>query len=403
MLAQTATPAGRAPRAAEPLGLRTVADPWETDERRALRALARDFTQREIVPNLDAWERAQEVPRDLHRRAAQAGLLGVGFDEAVGGAGGDPVDVAVLTEELIQAGGSSGLCAALLTHGIALPHMAKSGNTHLIETFVRPTLAGELIGSLAVTEPDAGSDVASLRTRAERDGDVYVVNGTKTFITSGARADFITTAVRTGGPGHAGISLLVIPTDTPGFSVVRRLEKMGWHCSDTAELAFVDCGVPAENLIGAEGSAFVQIAQNFAGERLGLATQAYATAQRCLDLTVAYTRQRIVFGKPLIAKQTVRHTLVEMARHIELARTYARAVLVRASAGEQVPAEAAQAKNAAVAACDLVVDKAVQLHGGFGYLRDAEVERHYRDSRILGIGGGATEVMNDLIAKAYGW
>jgi acyl-CoA dehydrogenase len=209
--------------------------------------------------------------------------------------------------------------------------------------------------------------------------------------------------VRTGGPGHGGISLLVVPTDTPGFSVVRRLEKMGWHCSDTAELAFVNCRVPAGNLIGAEGSAFVQIAQNFAGERLGLATQAHATAQRCLELTVAYARQRMVFGKPLIAKQTVRHTLVEMARQIELTRTYTHAVLARSARGEQVPAEAAQAKNAAVAACDFVVDRAVQLHGGFGYLRDAEVERHYRDSRILGIGGGATEVMNDLIAKAYGW
>lgn len=378
-------------------------DVWETDERRALRALARAFTVREIVPHLSDWERAQEVPRDLHRRAAAAGLLGIGFPEEAGGTGGDAIDVAVLTEELIHAGGTSGLCAALLTHGIALPHLIASGDPHLIETYARPTLAGEMIGALAVTEPDGGSDVASLRTRAVRDGDDYVVNGTKTFITSGARADFITTAVRTGGPGHAGISLLVIPTHTPGFSVVRRLEKMGWHCSDTAELAFVDCRVPATNLIGAEGSAFVQIARNFAGERLGLATQAHATAQRCLDLTVDYARHRIVFGKPLIAKQTVRHTLVEMARQTELARVYTHHVLARSARGEQVPAEAAQAKNAAVTACDFVVDKAVQLHGGFGYLRDAEVERHYRDSRILGIGGGATEVMNDLIAKAYGW
>lgn len=395
MLAQTAPPA-------DPLPAPPV-DVWETDERRALRSLTRDFTTREVVPHLPDWERAQEVPRDLHRRAAAAGLLGVGFPESAGGTGGDAIDVAILTEELIHAGGTSGLAAALLTHGIALPHIVASGDPYLIETFARPTLAGDMIGSLAVTEPDGGSDVASLRTRADRDGDDYVVNGTKTFITSGARADFVTTAVRTGGPGHGGISLLVIPTDTPGFSVVRRLEKMGWHCSDTAELAFVDCRVPVANLVGSEGSAFVQIAQNFAGERLGLATQAHATAQRCLDLTVAYARQRMVFGKPLIAKQTVRHTLVEMARQTELARVYTRHVLAWTARGEQVPAEAAQAKNAAVAACDFAVDKAVQLHGGFGYLRDAEVERHYRDSRILGIGGGATEVMNDLIAKAYGW
>jgi acyl-CoA dehydrogenase len=380
-----------------------VSDVWETDERRALRAMARDFTVREVVPHLSDWERAQEVPRSLHRKAAEAGLLGVGFPEEVGGAGGTAVDVAVLTEELLHAGGSSGLAAALLTHGIALPHLIAGGDPYLIDRYARPTLAGELIGSLAVTEPAGGSDVASLRTRAVRDGADYVVNGTKTFITSGARADFVTTAVRTGGPGHGGISLLVIPTDTPGFSVVRRLEKMGWHCSDTAELAFVDCRVPAANLVGEQGSAFAQIARQFAGERLGLATQAHATAQRCLDLTVAYARQRIVFGKPLIAKQTVRHKLVEMARQTELARVYTRSVLVRSAAGEQVPAQAAQAKNAAVAACDFVVDAAVQLHGGFGYLREAEVERHYRDARILGIGGGATEVMNDLIAKAYGW
>jgi acyl-CoA dehydrogenase len=378
-------------------------DPWETDERRALRALTRAFTEREIVPHLADWEKAQEVPRALHRKAARAGLLGIGFPESAGGAGGDAIDGAVLTEELLHAGGSSGLAAALLTHGIALPHLVASGQTDLIERFARPTLAGEMIGALAVTEPDGGSDVAALRTCAVRDGDHYVVNGTKTFITSGARADFVTTAVRTGGPGHAGISLLVVPTDTPGFTVVRRLEKMGWHCSDTAELSFVDCRVPATNLIGVEGSAFVQIALNFAGERLGLATQAHATAQRCLELTVGYAKQRMVFGKPLIAKQTVRHKLVEMTRHTELARVYTHHVIARSAAGEQVPAPAAQAKNAAVAACDLVVDAAVQLHGGFGYLRDAEVERHYRDSRILGIGGGATEVMNDLIAKAYGW
>ena len=178
---------------------------------------------------------------------------------------------------------------------------------------------------------------------------------------------------------------------------------MGWHCSDTAELAFVDCRVPAANLIGAEGSAFIQIAQNFAGERLGLATQAYATAQRCLDLTVAYAKQRIVFGKPLIAKQTVRHTLVEMARHIELARTYTRSVPRPGGRRRAAPGGSRAGQERRRGRMRLVVDKAVQLHGGFGYLRDAEVERHYRDSRILGIGGGATEVMNDLIAKAYGW
>jgi acyl-CoA dehydrogenase len=301
---------------------------------------------------------------------------------------------------MLYAGASSGLLSALFTHGIALPHLVKSGNADLIERYAKPTLAGDLIGSLAVTEPDAGSDVAAIRTRAVRDADRYVVNGTKTFITSSTRADYITTVVRTGDDPHRGISLLVVDTDSPGFSVVRRLEKMGWLCSDTAELAYVDVRVPATNLIGAEGSGFVQVAQQFAGERLALAVHGYGMAQRALDLTVAHSRIRSTFGRPLIAKQVVRHKLVEMTRAVDVARTYARSIAVRAAAGEEVFAQAALAKNQAVEACSFVVDEAVQLHGGAGYMRDSEVERHYRDARILGIGGGATEVMNDLIAKA---
>jgi acyl-CoA dehydrogenase len=194
--------------------------------------------------------------------------------------------------------------------------------------------------------------------------------------------------------------LLVVDTDSPGFSVVRRLSKMGWLCSDTGELSYVDVRVPATNLIGAEGSGFIQVAQNFASERLGLAVHGYAVAQRALDLTVAHTRQRVAFGKPLINKQVVRHKLVEMTRAVDVARTYTHAIIERHCAGEQVFAEAAMAKNQAVEACSFVVDEAVQLHGGMGFMRDTEVERHYRDARLLPIGGGATEVMNDLIAKA---
>ncbi len=380
-----------------------MSDPWRTPERAALRRMVQEFTVREIVPHLDDWERAQEVPRALHRKAAAAGILGVGFPEQAGGSGGDAVDVAVVTEEIIRSGGSSGLCAALFTHGIALPHLVRAGNADLVDRYVRPTLAGDLIGSLAITEPDGGSDVAAVRTRAVRDGDAWVVNGTKTFITSGARADFVTTAVRTGGEGHGGISLLVVDTASPGFSVVRRLEKMGWHCSDTAELAYVDVRVPVGKVVGAEGSGFVQIAQQFAGERIGLATHAHAVAARCLDLTVDWARQRETFGRPLLTRQVVRHRLVEMARQVEVARTYTRHVATRYADGEPVFVEAAMAKNTAVDACTFVVDAAVQLHGGFGYLRDAEVERHYRDARLLPIGGGASEIMNELIAKGLGW
>ncbi len=373
-------------------------DPFTTEERRALRAMVRQFVEREVTPHLADWERAGEVPRSLHERAAAAGLLGVGYSEQVGGSGGDLLDVVVVTEELIQAGGSSGLVAALFTHGIALPHIIATGGADLIDRFVKPTLAGQRIGALAVTEPGGGSDVAALRTTGVRDGDHYVVNGTKTYITSGARADFVTTAVRTGGAGHGGVSLLVIERDMPGFTVVRRLAKMGWECSDTAELSFVDCPVPVTNLVGTQDAGFVQLMAQFQTERLSMAVQAYATAQRCLELTLRWVRDRETFGRPLLTRQVVRHRLAEMARLTDVARTYTRAVAVRLAAGEPVVAEVSMAKNTAVAACDTVVDAAVQLHGGFGYLRDAEVERHYRDSRILGIGGGTTEIMNELVA-----
>jgi acyl-CoA dehydrogenase len=377
-----------------------TADVWTTPERVALRALVRDFTAREIVPHLDQWERDGEVPRSLHKAAAAVGLLGVAFPTEAGGQGGNIVDVTTVSEEMLYAGASSGLLSALFTHGIALPHLVKSGNVDLIERFAKPTLAGDLIGSLAVTEPDAGSDVAAIRTRAVRDGDCYIINGAKTFITSATRADYVTTVVRTGDDPHHGVSLLVVETGMMGFSVVRRLEKMGWLCSDTGELAYVDVRVPVANLIGTEGSGFIQVAQQFAGERLALAVHGYAMAQRALDLTVAYTRARSAFGKPLITKQVVRHKLVEMTRAVEVSRAYAHSIIERQAAGEDVYAQAAMAKNQAIEACSFVVNEAVQLHGGSGYMRGSEVERHYRDARILGIGGGATEVMNDLIAKA---
>jgi acyl-CoA dehydrogenase len=255
-----------------------------------------------------------------------------------------------------------------------------------------------------VTEPDGGSDVAGIRTTAKRDGDGYVVSGAKTYITSGVRADFVVTAVRTSDAGAHGISLLVIEKGTPGFSVSRKLEKMGWLCSDTAELTFADVRVPAANLVGAENSGFVQIAQNFVSERIGLAVQAYSSAQRSLDLTVEWCRLRETFGRPLISRQTVQHTLAEMARRVEVARVYTRHVAQRAAAGEDnLVKEACFAKNTAVEAGMWVVDRAVQLHGGMGYMRESEVERQYRDMRILGIGGGTDEILTGLSAKLLGY
>jgi acyl-CoA dehydrogenase len=323
--------------------------------------------------------------------------------EELGGAGGTVLDALAVTEAFCEAGASSGLLAALFTSGIALPHIVASGNPDLVDRFVRPTLAGDRIGALAVTEPGGGSDVAGLRTTARRDGDVYVVDGAKTFITSGVRADFVTTAVRTGGPGHAGISLLVVEKGTPGFTVDRSLSKMGWHCSDTAELGFADARVPVANLVGAENTGFAQIAQAFVTERLALAAHGYGIAARALDLTVAYARERETFGKPLTANQVVRHRLVEMHRRVDVARSYTRSVAARSVVGEDVLVEALHAKAVAVDCASYVCDQAVQLHGGTGYLHGTEVERHYRDTRILGIGGGATEVLDDLSARLLGY
>ncbi len=372
-------------------------------EQVALQEATRTFVHREVTPHLQEWEDAGGVPRSLHLAAAEAGLLGVSFPEEVGGQGGTLLDSVALQEAFFAAGGSSGLAAALFTGGIALPHLAARGTVEQVDRFVRPALAGELLGSLAVTEPGGGSDVAGLRTTAVRDGACYVVNGAKTFITGGVHADFVTTAVRTGGPGHGGISLLVVERGTPGFTVDRALPTMGWHCSDTAELAFTDVRVPVAHVVGEENGGFALIAEQFVVERIALAVHAYGIADRSLALAAAYARERETFGRPLLANQVVRHRLVEMHRQVEAARVYTRHVAARHVAGEQVVAEACLAKQTAVEACSYVVDQAVQLHGGTGYLHGTEVERHYRDARILGIGGGATEVLTDLAARLLGF
>jgi acyl-CoA dehydrogenase len=371
---------------------------WDTPERQALRAAVAEFTEREIVPHLAAWEDAGEVPRPLHAKAAELGLLELDFPEQAGGAG-DFVDFVLVNEQIILSGGSTGVTSALFTHSIGAVHIAAAGDPWQLEEFVRPTLTGEKIASLGVTEPGTGSDVGAITTRAVREGDEYVVTGGKTFITSGTRADFVTTAVRTGGPGGRGVSLLVIESDRPGFTVLSRLKKMGWWCSDTAELAFDGVRVPARNLVGAEGTGFVQIMRRFESERLNMAVQAVATAERCLYLARRWAADRHTFGAPLTERQVIRHKLAEMACRTTVAKTYVRDVIGRWLAGRDVGAEVAMAKNTAVACCDHVVNEAVQIHGGMGYMRESEVERHYRDSRILGIGGGTNEIMNEIIAK----
>lgn len=380
---------------------------WHTPEREQLRKTVRTFVEREVLPHVDEWERDGELPRDLHLKAGQAGLLGAGFPEAVGGGGGDGADAVVICEEMHYAGSPGGVFASLFTSGIAVPHMIASGDERLIETYVRPTLRGEKIGSLAITEPGGGSDVGHLTTKAVRDGSGdgdYIFNGAKTYITSGVRADYVVTAVRTGGPGAAGISLIVVDKGTPGFEVTRKLDKMGWRSSDTAELSYTDVRVPAANLVGAENSGFLQIAAAFVSERVGLAAQAYAGAQRCLDLTVEWCRNRETFGRPLISRQQVQNTLAEMARRIDVARVYTRHVVERQIHGEtNLVAEVCFAKNTAVEAGEWVANQAVQLFGGMGYMAESEVERQYRDMRILGIGGGTTEILTSLAAKTLGY
>ena len=408
-----------------------------TPEREALSETVARFTAERIVPHLRDWEAAGELPRWLHEEVGDLGLLGLSYDPSVGGSGGDLIDVLVMTEAVLGAGGSGGLISALFTHGISIPHVVDAaarreaagdlqGARALIDTVIRPTLTGRAITALGVTEPDGGSDVGALRTTAtplDADGratdpasaTAWRLNGAKAYITSGTRADFVVVAARAFGEGAAGIALFAVPTSTPGFSVVSRMSKMGWLCSDTAELAFTDMDVPAWTLLtDGPGAGFASLARHFAVERLTLAITAYATAQRCLDLTEAWTRQRETFGRPLASRQVVKHDLVEMYRLVDVARTYTRDAVASLVAEHTLddPAlmtppelllKAALAKNTAVAACDEVVAKAVQLHGGYGFLRDAEVEMHYRDAKVLGIGGGATEVMTDLAAKLLGY
>lgn len=381
---------------------------WSSEQLRALRATTTTFVEREVLPHQAAWEEDGELPRELHRTAGRLGLIGVSFPEKAGGGGGGQREAVTVAEALHEAGAAGGVYASLFTAGIACPHIVTAGDQLQIDRWVAPTLAGEMIGALGITEPGGGSDVGALRTTARRDGDHYVVGGSKTFITSGVRADFVTTAVRTGGAelrGARGLSLLVIERGTPGFEVSRRLTKMGWRCSDTAELSFTDVRVPVENLVGPENAGFLLIGSAFLSERIALAVQAYSQAQRCLDLATAWCRERTTFGAPLISRQGVQTTLVEMARRIDVARTYARAVVDRYEDGEDLVDLIPQvcfAKNTATETGEWVAHQAVQLFGGMGYMAESEVERQYRDVRILGIGGGTVEILNDMAARRLG-
>lgn len=376
---------------------------FETEVHAALRESTRRFAAARLRPHAHAWDVAGEFPRALYGEAAQAGMLGVGYPEELGGDGGDVSHIVVSAEEMILAGHSVGAVVGLGSHGIALPPIVKFGTDEQKRRWVTPTLRGELVSALGITEPSGGSDVARVRTRAVRDGDHYVVDGEKTFITSGCRADFVVTAVRTGGELHSGISLLVIERGTPGFEVSRKLDKMGWCASDTALLSFSGCRVPVSNLVGPENAGFLAIMANFATERLFLAAQCVAIAELAYRESVRYAKERESFGKTLTGHQVVRHKLADMSSRIAAARALTGELVVRMTRGEQVPGLAAKAKNVATDACSAVCDEAVQIHGGYGYVREYLVERLYRDARLYPIGGGTREIMNEIISKTEGY
>ena len=367
-----------------------------------IRDSVRRFVEREILPDIDQWEEAETFPRELYLKAGAAGILGIGYPEALGGSHEGDVFAKIAASEELMRSGSGGLVAALGSLDIGLPPIVKWARAEVRDRVVPQVLSGEKISALAVTEPGGGSDVANLQTRALREGDYYRVSGSKTFITSGVRADFYTVAVRTGAPGFGGISLLLIEKGTPGFSVGRQLKKMGWWASDTAELFFDDCRVPVEHLIGAENMGFACIMGNFQSERLALALMANMTAQLALEESLKWAREREAFGKPIGKFQVLKHRLAEMATALEVSREFTYRQAAKMAVGKSVIKEISMAKNVATDTADRITYDAVQILGGLGYMRESLVERLYRDNRILSIGGGTREVMNEIISKQMG-
>lgn len=374
-------------------------DHFFDDTHDAFRETCRAFTAQHITPNAEAWEEAGSFPRELYVEAARAGVLAPSMPEALGGGGGDVFHTVVAGEEL-QRGGSTGTVVGLTgSLAIALPPILTLGTPEQHERIVRPVLAGTHIAALAITEPGTGSDVAGIRTRARRDGDHYVLDGSKTFITSGTRADVVTVLARTGDDPHGGLTFFVVERSTPGFSSGSPLRKTGWWASDTAELFFDGAIVPVANRLGPEGSGFVALMKNFESERLMLAVNGLALSAIALEHATAYARERYAFGKPIAKHQVIRHKLAHMATQVASCRALTYAVADRMRRGESVLADVAMAKNHASDVAMSVCHDAVQVFGGMGYMRETVVERFARDARLLPIGGGTQEVMNEIIAR----
>jgi acyl-CoA dehydrogenase len=374
------------------------------EQRAALVDSVARFAQREIAPNVHAWEEAGEFPRDLHRRAGELGLLGLGYPEELGGTPAPWMLRLALAQTLSRHGASGGVLASLFSHNIGLPPIVALGSRALQQQVIAPVLRGEAISALAITEPGGGSDVARIRTHATRDGDHYLIDGEKVFITSGVRADWLTVAVRTGEAGARGLSMVVVPGNAPG--VTRgKLHKMGWWCSDTAQIHFERVRVPVANRLGEEGAGFKAIMDNFNGERLMLAAASLGFAQTCFDEALDWARQRQTFGAPLIERQVIRHKLVDMRMRIDATQAWVDALGERADAGDASPdwvAQVCMLKNHATQAMQFCADQAVQILGGMGFMRGTRSERIYREVKVMMIGGGAEEIMKELAARQLG-
>jgi len=370
-----------------------------------VRRAVKEFVDKEINPNMDEWEEQGIAPlHDLFKKMGDLGFLGIRYDHKYGGQGLDYWYDLVFLEELghIQGMGLP-MAISVQTH-MATPAIAEFGSEYLKETYLKPAIAGDMVSSIAVTEPGAGSDVAALQTTAKKDGDVYVINGSKTYITNGTQADFLTMLARTSDdPGYHSFSLFVVPTNLPGFQVSRKLEKLGVHCSDTAELFFDNLRIPAENLIGQEGQGFIYQMQQFQHERFSSMPGAYIGSLDIIAMTVEHLKGRIVFGKPLITKQVLRHRLAEWMTEIECLRQLTYHIVRMKMEGLDVTREVSMGKLFAAQLMRKVTDGCLQMYGGLGYMNEMLISRYFRDARLFSIGGGADEVMKEIIARMEGF
>ena len=375
--------------------------PFYTEDHAAFRLVVRQFTEKEIVPYIPDWEKAGEVPRMLYKKAAEIGIFGDGFDATYGGHGQrDAILRMVIFQELCAAG-SGGVVASLLSNYIGLPPIQRFGSTEMKERVLTSCLTGDKVAALAITEPSGGSDVGRIKTKAIRDGEDFIVNGQKTFITSGMYADFFTVAVRTGQEGPSGISLLLVEGDRSGLERTR-LDKMGWLSSDTATLYFDDVRVPISNLIGEEGTGFSAIVNNFNAERIDMAAQSIAFSRACFTEALEWAKERETFGKRLADHQVIRHKFVEMDRKINAAQAWCELLAWRLNQGDNPVAEIAELKVQATTTFEFCARESAQVLGGASYLKGSITERLYREVRVQAIGGGSEEIMRDLASRQLG-